>query len=160
MAGVREKLAKLRELVNEDRTNPWIRALVSHIWRERNLWDPKQVDERAAAILEWAQDHLMYIHEPIETFTRPRRVLLDKRFAFGDCDELNTAIATLYESAGYRTVLEALGWEGSFRHLGGRVALPPGAHKSARRWVAFEGTLRVPLGYDPVARARARFAPP
>lgn len=167
-AGVRGKLKLIRRIVDEDRHDPRIRALVVSIWRGAGLGSkPKAHMERAAAILLWAQQHLVYVHEPIETFTRPRRMLLDPRYRFGDCDEFTSALMALYESAGYQTRAVACGWPSApgqpahWRHVYPEVLVPPGGGGRARRWLGAEGTVPGrPLGWSAVEAARARLARP
>ncbi len=152
----------MRRIVNEDRTDPRLRALAVAIWRAAGVEYPKLHRERAVALARWLQDALVYVHEPIETFTRPRRMLLDERYRFGDCDEMTTAGAALFEATGHDTCLEAVGWPTApgarprWRHVFFRVALPPGGSGRRRRWHAVELTLPKPFGWDPTAEARAR----
>lgn len=138
----------MRGLVDEDRNNPYVRALAARILRDSGI-RPTDPIGRAKAIFDWVQQHFTYIHEPVETFTRPRRLLLDERFHFGDCDDFTLALCTLLEAAGFETVIEALGWDGRFRHVFLRV-------KAAGRWFAVEGTLPQPFGFDPAERAAQR----
>jgi len=149
-AGVREKLAYLRGLINEDRNDPYVRSLVARILRASNLPASDRLG-RAVAIFEWVRRNFVYVGEPLETFTRPRRLLLDPRFRFGDCDDFTLALATLLEAAGYETCLEALGWLLHFRHVFPRVLV-------GARWYAAEATLpNQPFGYDPTEKAAARY---
>lgn len=142
----------MRAIVRDDERDPRGRALVAAIWRRRGLWDPAKARERAAAILDWVQRNVIYIHERRETFTRPRR-MIEPAWRFGDCDEFTTFLAWLFESAGYATNMIAMGWGGRYRHVYLEVALPPGGG-AAREWLAAEGTRRVPLGWSPLAQRR------
>ncbi len=146
--GVREKVAYLRSLVDEDRNDPYVRSLVASILRAAGV-RPSDPVGRAKAIFDWVQREFVYVHEPVETFTRPRRLLLDPRFHFGDCDDFTLALCTLLEAAGFDTLIEAIGWGGRFRHVFLRV-------KAGANWYAVEGTLPMPFGFDPTARAAAR----
>lgn len=146
--GVRQKVAYMRGLVDEDRNNPHVRALAARILRASGI-APNDPERRARALFEWVRSHFTYVHEPIETFTRPRRLLLDERFHFGDCDDFTLALCALLEAAGFETCIEALGWDGRFRHVFLRVRI-------GSRWVAVEGTLPKPFGFDPAARAAQR----
>jgi hypothetical protein len=143
--GVRAKLRYMRELIDEDRSNPYVRALAARILRAAGV-PPTDPLGRARALFDWVQQEFLYMHEPVETFTRPRRLLLDADFHFGDCDDFTLALATLHEAAGCETSLEALGWEGRFRHVFHRVL-------AGRKWYAAEATLPQPFGFDPTARA-------
>lgn len=135
----------MRGLVDEDRSNPYVRALAARILRASGI-PPNKPWERAQALFEWVRTRFVYIHEPLETFTRPRRLLLDPRFHYGDCDDYTLALCTLLEAAGFETVIEAIGWEGRFRHVFLRV-------HAGQLWVAVEGTLPQPFGFDPAKRA-------
>lgn len=143
--GVREKLKFLRQLVDEDRNNPYVRSHVARVLRAAGV-APSNPLGRARALFDWWRGVFTYVHEPVETFTRPRRLILDPNFRFGDCDDSGLALATMHEAAGFETCLEALGWEGRFRHLFHRVL-------AGRKWYAVEATLPLPFGFDPAARA-------
>jgi hypothetical protein len=145
--GVREKLRYLRGLIDEDRHDPYVRALAARILRASGL-PPSDAFGRAVALFEWVRANFTYIHEPLETFIRPRRLLLDPRFHFGDCDDFTLAIATLDEAAGYDTSLEAIGWLGHFKHVFHRMRI-------RRAWYAVEGTLPEPFSFDPAEKAAA-----
>lgn len=147
-AGVRQKVAYMRGLIDDDRNNPYVRALTARILRAADI-RPTDPLGRAKVLFDWVQANLIYVHEPVETFTRPRRLLLDPRFRFGDCDDFTLAIATLHEAAGFETCVEALGWDARFRHVFSRV-------RAAGHWYAAEGTLPQPFGFDPSARAAER----
>lgn len=147
--GVREKLKYMRGLIDEDRNDPYVRALAARILRASGR-PPSDPLGRAIALFDWVRQRFTYIHEPLETFTRPRRLLLDPRFHFGDCDDFTLAITTLFEAAGYDTSLEALGWLGCFRHVYSRVRI-------RRAWWAAEGTLALPFGFDPAEKAAAKY---
>lgn len=147
--GVRQKVAYMRGLVNEDRNNPYVRALAARILRAAGI-RPTDPLGRAKALFDWVQANLIYVHEPVETFTRPRRLLLDPRFDFGDCDDFTLALGALLEAAGFETCIEAIGWQNRFRHVFLRVKVGP-------KWWAVEGTLPQPFGFDPTARAAARY---
>ena len=146
--GVREKIRFMRGLVDEDRNNPYVRALAAEILR-RSGKRPGDAIGRAGALFDWVRSTFTYIHEPVETFTRPRRLLLDPRFHWGDCDDFTLALSALFEAAGFETCIEAIGWDGRFRHVFSRVLVGP-------RWMAAEGTLPVPFGFDPTARAATK----
>lgn len=143
--GVRAKLKYMRGLIDEDRSNPYVRSLAARILRASRI-PPTLPAERARALFDWVRAVFLYMHEPVETFTRPRRLLLDDDFHFGDCDDFTLALATLHEAAGFDTALEAIGWEGRFRHVFHRV-------RAGRQVLAAEATLPQPFGFDPAARA-------
>lgn len=153
---MREKIRALRRIVEHDRLNPRIRGLAAAIFREAGLMDPRRTRERAAAILRWAQANIVYVHEPVETFTRPARLLLHPAWRFGDCDEFTSSLCCLYESVGYPTSMTAMGWREAYRHIFPEVGLPPGSGARARVWLAAEGTKPVPLGWSPLDAARRR----
>ena len=148
---MRLKVRVLRDLIAKASLNPYVRALAASIVRGIPSRDHL---ERARAILAWVQENLTYVGEPHEIFTRPERMLLDPDFHFGDCDEINAALAALYESIAFQTVGEALGWGGHFRHYGIRVGLPAG--KPPERLLYAEGTIPVALGWDPAKRIAAK----
>lgn len=155
---VRAKIRALRKIADEDRTNPRIRGLAAAIFRSEGLWDPAAHRERAASILRWVQRNVIYVHEPVETFTRPRRLLLNgPAWRFGDCDEFTSTLCALYESVAFPTEIVALGWGGAYRHVFLRVGLPAGGGGDrATTWLDVEGTRNVPLGWSPVQAAARR----
>jgi transglutaminase-like putative cysteine protease len=159
VAGVREKLAFMRGLISLDESSPGVRALAAGILRAAGAADPRDHRARLAALLAWVQREMLYVHEVPETFVRARRALLQSRWRFGDCDCKVIALATLCESIGYPTVIEAYGWDGAFHHVALLVGTPPGNGAGAvERWHPAEPTLFVPLGWDAFKVAAARAA--
>lgn len=143
--GVQAKLRYMRGLIDEDRNNPYVRSLVARIFRASRI-TPSDPVGRARVLFDWWRSVFTYVHEPVETFTRPRRLILDPDFHFGDCDDSTLGLATLHEAAGFETALEAIGWEARFRHVFHRVL-------AGGRVFAVEGTLPLPFGFDPGVRA-------
>ncbi|MGH2667830.1 MAG: hypothetical protein ACRENJ_00295, partial [Candidatus Eiseniibacteriota bacterium] len=148
----------MRELIDEDRNNPDIQAVAAHIFRREGLHNPRDYVDRAAAIHRWVRDGMIYVHEPVEKFMRPRRSVLQEWYRFGDCDCKVLACATLHESVGYPTELEALGWD-VFQHVFHWVGVPPGkGARGVQRVYACETTLPVDFGWNPREALERRHA--
>ena len=136
-----------------------IRARVANIWRRAGLINSKDYYARAAAILRFIQRKCVYVHEPIETFTRPRRMIGSWSrglwWLFGDCDEFTSVEEALFQSAGFPTQREAIGWSDHFAHVYAVVGLPPGG-RAVERWLCADGTVNKPLGWSPLRWLRRR----
>lgn len=150
--GVREKLARMRDLVEASKVNPGFRALALDIVRHVPEGD---VAGELGAISRWVRKNVTYRRDPygVELFVEPEllsRQSLDG-VAAGDCDDHVMLGAALSE---------VLGHPSRFRVGGDGKAAPVWSHvwretwnSALGRWQTFDDTAKKhPIGYSPAGR--------
>lgn len=144
--GVRAKLALIGHLAAVASRDPRLRASAVGICRRAGARAPAA---RAAALHRWVRRRVVYIREPIETFTDPARMVREKRWRFGDCDDHTGALEALARGIGLQTRRVGVGWDGHYRHVYPEIQI-------GGRWIPADTTVPYPLGWDPLAHIARR----
>lgn len=152
LAGLRQKVARIRALVEAAKRKPDFRAraasIVAHVGE-------KDHDGEIAAVTDFVRSRIRYLRDPwspvgLEVFTAPWTMLedVDAGSAAGDCDDHVLLASGLLEVIGYETRYRVGGdAPGRYRHIWLDVKHP------RRGWRAIELTAkRQPLDFDPSPR--------
>lgn len=114
MAGTRETLKQMRELVRKYKTHPLVFLLA------RKLIEglpQKAFTEEAKAIHKFVRDEIRYVKDVhgVETLQSPDKTL---QLRAGDCDDKSTLTASLLQSIGHPVRFVVVGNEpGRFSHV-------------------------------------------
>lgn len=139
LGGVRATLSMMSKLVNYSKKNPAIREAALNIVRDLPQKDYKN---EVVKIHAFVRDHIRYVKDVkgVETLQYPLNTL---EIGQGDCDDKSTLAASLLESIGHPTRFIAVGFRpNSCSHVYLQT-------KIGQKWVGFETTEPVPLGWEP-----------
>ena len=106
---------------------------------------PNEHKEQVDAIAAWVRGHMKYVRDinGVEEVQAPHILLAkiaQQGWAYGDCDDYATLIATLLRAVGFRTRLEAVAVEADqYNHARMSVYFDG-------NWLAIEGTKDWPVG--------------
>lgn len=132
-------------------------AWAAKLIRQQDI--PERDDRALARALQtYSQDHIRFFRERPERFASPLRTL---EWGFGDCDDKTIFIATLLRS--FRVPVRAKFMRMRIRGTDGvekKVAHVWPEVKLDGAWEAMESVHPWPLGQDPAAHARSRYAGP
>lgn len=112
-AGVKQTLTTMARLTNQAVDDPNIRSQAAeHTYQFRG---DKQAQMQA--LLSWTRAAIRYVPDPagLEMLHGPAliaRAIAEKRFVYGDCDELSMYLGTLLKAVGMRPIYRAVGYNG------------------------------------------------
>jgi hypothetical protein len=112
VAGVKQTLAKIAELVNRSILDPVIRDQAAYAISGCQKGDARC---HCAALLTWVNRKVQYVPDPTdnELVHDPRlmaRAIAGGNRVYGDCDDMSGYLAALLKSVGRRPVLRAVGY--------------------------------------------------
>ena len=128
VAGVKQTLNKMAQLVNQGKTTKEIREKAMVIVRGCNDFD--YINE-ASCLHAWVRDRIRYVKDVrgVETLQTP---LLTLNLRAGDCDDQTTLFCALAEAIGHKTRMVAVSSNGfSFCHVYPEILI-------GSKWIACE----------------------
>lgn len=151
--GVRQKLARLRQLVDGSKLNPHFRRLALDIVRDVREGDTAG---ELAALSSWVRANVTYRRDPVgvELFTAPDLLASDAAAgaAAGDCDDHVALGAALAEVLGHPSRF-AVGGHKLGKDFGSAWSHVWRQTWNGRRWVDFDDTAKTrPPGWSPASR--------
>jgi len=141
--GTRETLKRIRDEVQKDKRNTWLRDQAQRICSDV---EGKDWYGEIVAIFDFVQDNIRYSLDTngIEVVQAPHLTL---RLKYGDCDDFTALLCGLLEHMGHTTFLCAVGFgaEENYSHI---LALCSGAGGETPL-IALDATEPYPCGWFP-----------
>lgn len=138
LAGVRQTLATMRQLVKQGRVDPAIRQAAT---QAAFLMPEKDELSEVDAIFSLVRDGIRYVKDvyDVETLSTPIKTLEGR---IGDCDDQTTLLAALLESIGYPTRFVVAGYHGNdYEHVYLQVY-------AADQWINLDPTEHYGMGWE------------
>jgi transglutaminase-like putative cysteine protease len=152
-AGTRETLKAMRDQVQVDKPNSWVRDFAQSIVRQV---PGKDWEGEIYTVFNWVQTNIRYSLDTnnLEVIQAPHVTLM---LGYGDCDDFVCLLCGLLESLGHQTYICALGFDAteSYSHV---VALCAGAGGETGL-IALDATEPMPAGWFPPGVTHAMIAP-
>lgn len=153
--GTSATIAMMRKLVTNAKRRGEVRELIGKILNPSNCsrpCDSKNYFCYAKAAYEWVRDNILYVYDPHQVeFLESASFLLKSKV--GDCDSMDTLLASIFESMGFQTQFVTVMADASrpdeFSHVYTRVKLPNYG------WVAADPIMpKKWFGWEPDAEGR------
>lgn len=136
-------LGKLRQIVREQKADPLVRKTIENIV---GSVPEKDWNSEIEAITNFVKKSVRYTRDVngIEYVKTPLRHLMELQtygISYGDCDDMSLLLATLLESAGYKTRFVVIRTQSnpnnSFNHIYVEVL-----HPDTRKWLTLDATMK------------------
>ena len=131
----------LRRMIHTYKHNPVVREAAVEAIQTFHA-PPKDKFAQALAIAEWAQQNVMYLHEPNEVFQTPTNTL---RTRAGDCDDFTTLQCSMMASVAIPERMCLMSINGQWKHI-----FPVFVSKDKKK-IPLDATLNQPVSELPNA---------